>query len=182
MRDVPLGPIGRGLAALSRKEGYSNRGHFFGTCLTELRKFLCTWFGEVCSCCCLSLLPQLACIILATTYKEIFSALYKVNLECIYRSLRFIALLFACGCLMLFVLNARGFAGLGRMESNFEPIGMILLWRPHWEGSTKSNDKKLLYRARLNGRSQVWWMLLLLLLTTSAWPCLQHSYNLGTAF
>ena len=28
---------------------------------TELRKFLCTWFGEVCSCCDLSLLPQLAC-------------------------------------------------------------------------------------------------------------------------
>ena len=43
--------------------------------LTELRKFLCTWFGEVCFCCCLSLLPQLAYIILATTYKEIFSAL-----------------------------------------------------------------------------------------------------------
>ena len=44
---------------------------------TELRKFLCTWFGEVCSCCCLSPLPQLACIILATTYKGIFSALYR---------------------------------------------------------------------------------------------------------
>ena len=42
---------------------------------TELRKFLCTWFGEVCSCCRLSHLPQLACNILATTYKEIFSAL-----------------------------------------------------------------------------------------------------------
>ena len=43
---------------------------------TELRKYLCTRFGEVCSCCCLSLLPRLACIILATMYKEIFSALY----------------------------------------------------------------------------------------------------------
>ena len=53
---------------------------------TELRKFLCTWFGEVSSCCCLSLLPQLACNILGTTYKEIFSALnvpYMVSLiEC----------------------------------------------------------------------------------------------------
>ena len=27
---------------------------------TELRKSLRTWFGEVCSCCCLSLLPKLA--------------------------------------------------------------------------------------------------------------------------
>ena len=27
-----------------------------------------------------------------------------------------------------------------------------------------------------------WWILLLLLLTTSAWPCLQHSRNLGTTF
>ena len=34
------------------------------------------WFGEVCSCCCLSLLPQLACNFLATTYEHIFSALY----------------------------------------------------------------------------------------------------------
>ena len=32
------------------------------------------WFGEVCSCCCLSLLPQFACNILATMYKKIFSA------------------------------------------------------------------------------------------------------------
>ena len=29
----------------------------------------CTWFGEVGSCCCLPLLPQLACNVLATTYK-----------------------------------------------------------------------------------------------------------------
>ena len=36
------------------------------TC-TELRKFLCTWFGEVCSCFSLPLLPELACNILATT-------------------------------------------------------------------------------------------------------------------
>ena len=43
---------------------------------TELRKSLCTWFGEVCSCCCSSLLPQLACNILATTYKDFFFALY----------------------------------------------------------------------------------------------------------
>ena len=38
------------------------------------------------------------------------------------------------------------------------------------------------YRARLRGGPQVWWTLLLLLLTTSAWPCLQHSRNLGTTF
>ena len=48
---------------------------------TELRKFLCTWFGEVCSSCCLSLLPQFACNILATTYKEIFSALYFTSYD-----------------------------------------------------------------------------------------------------
>ena len=34
----------------------------------------CTWFGEVGSCCCLPLLPQLACNILATTYKYYFRA------------------------------------------------------------------------------------------------------------
>ena len=48
------------------------------TC-TGLRKFLCTWFGEVCSSCWLSLLPQLACNTLATTYKEIFTALETIN-------------------------------------------------------------------------------------------------------
>ena len=34
----------------------------------------CMWFGEVGSCCCLPLLPQLACNILATTYKYYFRA------------------------------------------------------------------------------------------------------------
>ena len=29
----------------------------------------CTWFGEVCSCCCLPLLPQLACNMPTTTYR-----------------------------------------------------------------------------------------------------------------
>ena len=38
----------------------------------------CTWFGEVGSCCCLPLLPQLACNILATTYKYYFRAHYFV--------------------------------------------------------------------------------------------------------
>ena len=38
------------------------------------------------------------------------------------------------------------------------------------------------YRAQLKGGTQVWWILLPLLLTTSAWPCLQHSRNLGTTF
>ena len=38
---------------------------------------LCTWFGEVCSCCCLSLLPQLAYNILPTMYKDFFSLLCK---------------------------------------------------------------------------------------------------------
>ena len=47
--------------------------------ITELRKFLCTWFGEVCSCCCLSFLLQLACNILASTSKEIISALYLLE-------------------------------------------------------------------------------------------------------
>ena len=43
---------------------------------TELRKSLRMWFGEVCSCCCWSLLPELAWDILATTYKDFFSPLY----------------------------------------------------------------------------------------------------------
>ena len=43
---------------------------------TELRKSLRMWFGEVCYCCCLPLLPQIAYTILATTYKDFFSALY----------------------------------------------------------------------------------------------------------
>ena len=34
------------------------------------------WFGEDCSCCRLSLLPQLAYNILATTYKDYFPAQY----------------------------------------------------------------------------------------------------------
>ena len=39
----------------------------------------CTWFGEVGSCCCLPLLPQLACNILATTYKYYFRAQHEEN-------------------------------------------------------------------------------------------------------
>ena len=35
------------------------------------------------------------------------------------------------------------------------------------------------YRARLKGGPQVWRILFQLLLTTSAWPCLLHSRNLG---
>ena len=54
---------------------------------TELRKSLCTWFGEVCSCCCLPLLPQLACNILATTYKDFFSA-FMYSLSRGYLALR----------------------------------------------------------------------------------------------
>ena len=37
------------------------------------------WFGEVSICCCLPLLPQLACKILATTYKYHFRAQYLCN-------------------------------------------------------------------------------------------------------
>ena len=48
---------------------------------TEVRKSLCTLFGEVCSCWCLPLLPQLACNILATTYRDLFSALYKIKCQ-----------------------------------------------------------------------------------------------------
>ena len=40
----------------------------------------------------------------------------------------------------------------------------------------------MFYRARLKGRSEALWILFLLLLTTSAWPCQQHSQNLGPAF
>ena len=36
----------------------------------------CTWFGEVGSCCCLPLLPEIACNILATTYKYYFRTQY----------------------------------------------------------------------------------------------------------
>ena len=38
----------------------------------------CTWFGEICTCSCLPLLPQLACNILATIYVW---AQYKVRLR-----------------------------------------------------------------------------------------------------
>ena len=44
---------------------------------SELRKSLRTCFGEFCSCCCLSLLPQPAYYILTTSYKDFFSALYN---------------------------------------------------------------------------------------------------------
>ena len=40
------------------------------------QKSLCKWLGEFCSCCCLPLLPQLACSILPTMYKDFFQALY----------------------------------------------------------------------------------------------------------
>ena len=46
---------------------------------TELRKSPCTWFSEVCSCCCLSPLPLFAYNILATTYEDFFSALYSAS-------------------------------------------------------------------------------------------------------
>ena len=36
----------------------------------------CLWFGEVCSCCILSLLPQFACKIFTTTYKYYFQTRY----------------------------------------------------------------------------------------------------------
>ena len=47
--------------------------------ITELRKSLRTWFGEVCYCCCLSLLPELAWDILATTYKVVLSRFLKTE-------------------------------------------------------------------------------------------------------
>ena len=40
----------------------------------------CTWFCEIGYCCCLPLLPQLACNILATTYKYYFRAQYSASL------------------------------------------------------------------------------------------------------
>ena len=49
--------------------------------LSELRKFLRTWFGEFCSCCCLPLLPQLACSILATTYKELIQVFVQFLIQ-----------------------------------------------------------------------------------------------------
>ena len=39
----------------------------------ELRKFLCTWFGEVCSCCSLPLLPQLATATFSQPHTKKFS-------------------------------------------------------------------------------------------------------------
>ena len=46
------------------------------------------WFGEFCSCCCLPLIPQLACSIPATTYKDFFRALYRNQLvsRCIWHA------------------------------------------------------------------------------------------------
>ena len=52
------------------------RNSNFTDICTDLRKSPCMWFGEVCSCCCLPLLPQLAYNIRATTYEDFFSALY----------------------------------------------------------------------------------------------------------
>ena len=59
-------------------------------------------------------------------------------------------------------------------------------------GSNKSGPMKaaftrllhqfITYRGRLKGGPQVWWNLFLLLLITSAWPCLQNSWNLGPVF
>ena len=43
---------------------------------TEMEIMVGTWFGEFCSCCCLPLLPQLACSILPTTYQPLFPPLY----------------------------------------------------------------------------------------------------------
>ena len=48
---------------------------------TEIQRFTkrlvrLVWFGEFCSCCCLPLLTQLACSILATTYKPFSESLY----------------------------------------------------------------------------------------------------------
>ena len=42
----------------------------------RLPESLCSWFGEFCSCCCLPPPPQLACSILATTYKPFSETLY----------------------------------------------------------------------------------------------------------
>ena len=43
---------------------------------TEGEIMVGTWFGEFYSCCCLPLLPQIACSILPTTYKPLFPSLY----------------------------------------------------------------------------------------------------------
>ena len=45
---------------------------------------LCTWFGEFCSCCCLPLLPQLACSILATWERPYNEAQYDLQARSIY--------------------------------------------------------------------------------------------------
>ena len=41
----------------------------------------CTWFGEICSCCCLPLLTQLACSIHGTWGPPIRGALYNFTEE-----------------------------------------------------------------------------------------------------
>ena len=50
--------------------------NFFLKRHTEQEIMVGAWFGEFCSCCCLPLLPQLACSILRTTYQPLFPALY----------------------------------------------------------------------------------------------------------
>ena len=44
----------------------------FSVNYTELRKSPCTWFGEVCSCCCLPALPGLAWVLLKYVLQRLF--------------------------------------------------------------------------------------------------------------
>ena len=46
---------------------------------TEMRFILCTWLGEIYSCCCLTVLPGPAWVLLNKICKEYISSLYKVD-------------------------------------------------------------------------------------------------------
>ena len=48
---------------------------------TEMRFFLCTWFGEFCSCCSLTALPGPAWVLLNWICKELISSLYMQYLN-----------------------------------------------------------------------------------------------------
>ena len=57
----------------------SLKSNLIGHSLTGLGNNACAWFGEVCLCCCLPHLPQLACNILVTIYKPERGAQYRKN-------------------------------------------------------------------------------------------------------
>ena len=66
-------PFDRGYVWLRSHPNWSN---------TEMRFILCTWFGEFCSCCSLTVLPGPAWVLLNWICKELISSLYLYTVGC----------------------------------------------------------------------------------------------------